>query len=282
MSTYMFPGQGSQKIGMGETLFPHFPELLKQAEDILGYSLTRLCLEDPLQQLHQTQYTQPALYVVNALSYLEKIHVTREKPDYLIGHSLGEYNALYAAGVFNFTTGLQLVKKRGELMSQATDGAMAAIVGLKTEMVKALLAEHHLSHVTIANDNSYTQAVISGVKNDVEHAVALFKQAGAIMAVLLKTSGAFHSPLMKSAQEQFAHFACDYSFAAPMIPVFANTTAEPYRPHEIPQKLIEQISHPVRWTETIAYLLAQGETEFEEIGPGKVLTGMVKRIKNGQ
>jgi malonyl CoA-acyl carrier protein transacylase len=277
MTTYLFPGQGSQSKGMGDDLFTQFPELTTKADILLGYSIQTLCLEDPLQQLDQTQYTQPALYVVNALSYLKN----EQKPHYVAGHSLGEYNALFASGVFDFETGLKLVKKRGELMSQATGGAMTAIIGLKDHEIQAILKNANIPSVVIANYNSHSQTVISGPKLDVEKLNPLFEQAGAKMVIPLKVSGAFHSPSMQTAQQEFAEFLSQFTFHAPQIPVIANVTATPYPASGIADYLAKQITHPVRWTETIEYLLAQGETEFEEIGPGKVLAGLVKRIKMG-
>jgi len=284
MSVYMFPGQGSQIKDMGKDLFALFPELILKADQILGYSIKDICLEDFQQQLNQTQYTQPALYTVNALTYFKKIQDIGKsnKPSFVAGHSLGEYNALLAAEVFDFETGLQLVKKRGELMSQATGGAMAAVVGLKADTIKTLLIQNDLMNVTIANDNSHTQSVLSGQKENIARAQVICEQAGAMMVVPLKVSGAFHSPYMRTAQEQFQEFLSRFEFSPPTIPVISNYTAQPYSANEIHRNLAQQITHPVRWTETIKYLLKQGETEFEEIGPGIVLNGLLRRIKNEQ
>jgi malonyl CoA-acyl carrier protein transacylase len=278
----LFPGQGSQVRGMGSDLFDHFPEFTAKADALLGYSLKTLCLDDPEQLLDQTQYTQPALYTVNALTYFKKLQETGQKPNFVAGHSLGEYNALLAAEVFDFETGLKLVKKRGELMSQAIGGAMAAVIGLKADVLKALFIENDLMDVNIANDNSHTQIVISGKKEGVARAQTLCEQAGAMMIIPLKTSGAFHSPYMRAAQEQFQTFLSQLQFATPTIPVIANCTAQPYIPTDIHKNLAQQITHPVRWTETIEFLFAQGEMGFEELGPGTVLTNLVRRIKNGQ
>lgn len=284
MITYIFPGQGSQAKGMGAELFNQFPELVEQADAILGYSIVELCLRDPHAHLDRTDATQPALFVVNALAYLNKIQQAGQKPDYLAGHSLGEYNALLAAEVFDFATGLTLVKQRGLLMEQATQGAMAAVIGLTPEHIENICRDHGLSHISIANYNSKNQLVISGCTEEIALALPLFQQAGALMVKALPVSGAFHSPFMHEAQQSFAEFLQAFHFAPPKIPVIANVTALPYPSdsESIKEMLIIQISHPIRWAESMHYLLAQGQREFEEVGPGKVLAGLIRRIKNGQ
>lgn len=281
MTTYVFPGQGSQTRGMGAELFPLFPDLVQAASQILGYSIQGLCLEGHDEQLNKTHYTQPALFVVNALTYLKKLEETGAKPHYVAGHSLGEYNALFAAGVFDFATGLRLVQQRGELMSQATGGAMAAIVGLNNGDVQKLIEAHQLLEIRIANYNSHTQVVISGPKDDIIAAQPFFEQAGA-MFILLKVSGAFHSPFMGSAQQHFAQFLHGFQFNPPTIPVIANVNATPYPLDAVSAHLAHQITHPVQWTKTIEYLMQQGETDFQEVGPGKILTGLIRRIQKGQ
>lgn len=281
MTTYVFPGQGSQVRGMGQEVFPLFPELVEQANHILGYSIEGLCLEGHDEQLNRTFYTQPALFVVNALTYLHKIQQTGKKPDYVAGHSLGEYNALFAAEVFDFATGLKLVQERGDLMSKAAGGGMAAVIGLKHDIVQNLLNEHNLLEIRIANFNSHTQIVISGPKDDIIAAQAFFEQAGA-MYIPLKVSGAFHSPYMGPAQQQFATFLHRFKFNTPSIPVIANINALPYQETDTASHLAHQITHPVQWTKTIEYLVNKGENNFEEIGPGKVLTGLIRRIQKGQ
>lgn len=282
MSTYIFPGQGSQFKGMGTDLFAKFPVLVKKADDILKYSIESLCLEDPQQQLNLTQFTQPALYIINALTYYSQLQEGGQKPNFVAGHSLGEYNALLAADVFDFETGLKLVKKRGELMSQASGGGMLAVIGLEADDLKTSLIQNGLINISIANYNSYTQIVVSGQGSDIALAQPLLEQAGAVMVIPLKVSGAFHSTYMQAAQVQFEAFLKDFDFSSPNIPVIANTTAEHYLTTDIHRNLIQQITQPVRWTETISYLLAQGETDFKEVGPGAVLSGLVRRIKNGK
>ncbi|MDF2564141.1 MAG: PfaD family protein [Massilibacillus sp.] len=281
MVTYVFPGQGSQTKGMGDGLFDEFEELTLQADGVLGYSIKELCLEDPNQTIGMTQYTQPALYVVNALSYLQKVNNIGEKPDFVAGHSLGEYNALFAAGAFDFATGLKLVQKRGELMSHAIGGGMAAVIGLTAEQVADALISNGLENIDIANYNSPTQIVISGRRTDIENAQPIFERVkGVKMYVILKTSGAFHSRYMEQSRKEYEGFISNIQFSELMIPVISNFTARPYKQSEIRQNLIQQITHPVKWTESIRYLMGLGEMEFEEIGPGKVLSGLARRIKN--
>lgn len=280
MLAYMFPGQGSQKRGMGQDLFAQFPEYTAQADALLGYSIQALCLEDAQQQLNNTQYTQPALYVVNAFSYLKTLADGQPKPDYVIGHSLGEYNALFAAEVFDFATGLALVKKRGELMSQMHGGGMAAVVGLSSQELTSLLEEQGLSGVKIANYNSYQQMVISGPQADIQRAQPLFAEMGKVSFIPLSVSGAFHSLYMLSAQQAFAEFVQEIEFATPSIPVIANVDAAPYHPAVVKSNLIQQIAQPVLWTKTIEYLQAKPNMQFQEIGPGTVLSGLLRRITN--
>lgn len=281
MTSFIFPGQGSQSKGMGGTLFDEFKELTAEADEILGYSIKELCLEDPHSNLGQTQYTQPALYIVNALSYLNRIQETGKKPDFVAGHSLGEYDALFAAGAFDFATGLKLVKKRGQLMSLATGGGMAAVIGLKEEQIAEALKHNNLQNIEMANYNSPTQIVLSGSKQDIEYAKPIFEQIKDVqMFIVLKTSGAFHSRYMEEAKTEFDVFLHAFKFSELTIPVISNVHARPYKQSDIKQNLVEQITHPVKWTESIRYLLGCGEMEFEEIGVGKVLTGLVRRIKN--
>ncbi|MBN9231694.1 MAG: [acyl-carrier-protein] S-malonyltransferase [Legionella sp. 40-6] len=278
MLTYLFPGQGSQFQGMGEDLFIQFPELTQQADDYLGYSIAELCKTDTQQKLHLTQYTQPALYTVSALSYLKIEAESTTLPDYVAGHSLGEYNALFAAGVFDFITGLKLVSKRGELMSQAQNGGMAAVVGIKRPQLEKILAEYQLTELTIANDNAPEQKVLSGLQVDINRAQEIFSRLN-ITFIPLKVSGAFHSSFMAPAQQEFSQFLDSFSFNKPKIPVLANVNAKPYNPMAIKNNLVQQITQTVEWTTTIEYLLAKPNMAFKEIGPGSVLTGLLKKIQ---
>lgn len=282
MTSYVFPGQGSQVRGMGSDLFPQFPDRVQQANTILGYSIQNLCLDDPNDELNKTEFTQPALYIVNVLSYLKKMQESDVKPTYLAGHSLGEYSALFAANVFDFETGLKLVKKRGELMSQASGGGMAAVIGLASDKIQTLLAENNINTISVANYNSHTQVVVTGLKEDIEKVKPLFESAGAKRYIPLNVSGAFHSPYMQIAQNAFADYLQQFNFLPPIIPVIANVNAKPYPENQTTQLLAQQITHPVMWTQSIEYLIEQGENLFEEIGPGKVLSGLIRRIQQGQ
>ncbi|MBT2288310.1 ACP S-malonyltransferase [Paenibacillus albidus] len=280
MITYVFPGQGAQKKGMGGCLFDEFHELTKQADEVLSYSIRELCLNDPQGNLNQTQFTQPALYTVNALSYLKTIIDTGQKPDFVAGHSLGEYNALFASGAFDFRTGLELVKKRGELMSRATGGGMAAIIGLTEEKIRETLLMNRLDGIDVANLNAPVQIVISGTKADIELAQTVFEKTNGVeMFVPLRTSGAFHSRYMQEAKQEFKEFLAQYHFLDLKIPVISNVQARPYTASAIQENMVEQITQPVKWTESIRYLMGKGHMKFEEIGVGKVLTGLITRIQ---
>jgi trans-AT polyketide synthase/acyltransferase/oxidoreductase domain-containing protein len=280
MLTFVFPGQGSQSKGMGGTLFEEFTEQTALADQILGYSIKELCLEDPYLNLSLTQFTQPAIYVVNAFSYLKRLRETGRKPDFVAGHSLGEYNALLAAEVFDFETGLRLVKRRGELMGKATGGGMAAVIGITEEQIAEILNKYDLQTLAIANLNSPYQIVISGPKGDIGKAESIFMEIKDVkMFTSLKTSGAFHSCYMEAAKENFQLFIKDFYFQRPTIPVISNVSGRPCPQTRIGQTLVEQITHPVKWTESIRYLMGFGEMDFAEIGSGKILTGLIQRIK---
>ncbi len=278
MTAYLFPGQGSQQKGMGGDVFDEFSDHTAKADAILGYSIKSLCHENPNNDLSQTQFTQPALYVVNALSYLKKLQSQPVPPAYVAGHSLGEYNALFAAGVFDFETGLKLVQKRGQLMSQASGGSMAAVVGCDLESIQKIIQENVLSSIDIANFNSPTQIVIAGPKEDLIKAEQHFKAAGARF-LLLNVSAPFHSRYMQTAMEEFSRFIESFNFAAPKIPVIANVDARPYQTQLIKHNLVEQIRKSVQWNDSIRYLLGKGIEDYEEIGPGKVLTSLIVKIQ---
>lgn len=285
MIAFLFPGQGSQKRGMGQGLFDEVREYAtaeKEVDTILGYSLRKLCLEDTDNRLKETQFTQPSLYVVNALHYYKAVG-QGIRPSYLAGHSLGEYNALLAAGVFDFLTGLRLVKKRGELMSQVKNGGMGAVIALDADVIAKVITENGLSAIDVANFNSPSQTVVSGPVEEIKRAGPLFEKAGARLYLPLPVSAAFHSRYMADAAKAFAEFLRPVSLAAPKIPVVANVTARPYPAHG-PSPLVKsllagQIANSVQWLESIRFLISQGVTQFCEIGPGNVLTKTVQQIQ---
>ncbi len=284
MIAFLFPGQGSQYRGMGQQLFDEvreFTSVEKSVDELLGYSMRKLCLEDPDNKLKQTQHTQPSLYVVNALYYYKALSQGAH-PSYVAGHSLGEYNALLVAGVFDFLTGLRLVIKRGELMARMRNGAMAAVVGLDADQVARVLAENRLSGVDVANFNAPKQIVISGPVPDIQRSAPLFEEAGASMYMPLQVSAAFHSRYMSDVAQTFNEFIAPIPFSAARVPVIANVNAAPYpsdHSSAIKAGLADQIKSPVQWTRTIRFLLARGVTEFKEIGPGNVLTRLVQQIR---
>jgi trans-AT polyketide synthase/acyltransferase/oxidoreductase domain-containing protein len=276
---WLFPGQGSQKKGMGEHLFPAFPELTDKASDLLGYSIKELCLDPANRNLNLTQYTQPALYVVNALAYLQLKEEAGEVPDFVAGHSLGEYNALFAAGALDFETGLRLVQKRGALMAMMKDGGMAAVKGLSEEAIKDVLQQHGLDEIDVANYNSQNQIVLSGPKELINRSGHYFEAAGASLYFVLNVSGAFHSRYMLPARQEFELFLQQFQFAAPKIPVVSNVEAALYRQDKIRSLLADQLIKPVRWTDSVLFLSNQGSITFKEVGPGDVLTKLVFGIQ---
>ncbi|WP_434339310.1 AMP-binding protein [Motilimonas cestriensis] len=273
MKTCIFSGQGSQKRGMGKSLFPKYSSLIKDIDNILGYSIEELCCYDPDGKLNQTEFTQPAIYVVNALNYFDT------KPENItsyLGHSLGEYNALLAAGAFDFLTGLELVKKRGQLMNQVQGGGMMAIIGLDCHTLEAHIAQSGLNSLCLANINTHEQMVIAGWHNDLIAFKALLESLPAVKAcVMLKTSGPFHSWHMTAAAEAFSHFVREQTFCNLSTPVISNVTARPYPQNAIPDLLVKQLTHQVLWTDSIQYLSLQGCHEFHEMGESRVVSGMV-------
>lgn len=274
---YLFPGQGSQSRGMGLELFDRFPQKVAAANDILGWSVRDLCLEDPDGRLRQTRFTQPALYLVSTLAYLHAVEESGREPDAAAGHSVGEYAALFAAGAFDFETGLGLVKRRGELMAQASGGAMAAVIGLSTDRVADLLDER-LPQLDLANLNGPTQVVISGPESDIEAGAAVFQEAGA-RYIRLNVSGAFHSRYMADARGQMQTALAAMDFQPLKFPVVSNVEARPYSRERIGELLGRQLTESVRWVESVRFLLSEGHDEFEELGPGQVLTKLVQSIR---
>jgi len=275
----MFPGQGSQSLGMGAELFERYSGLVAEADAVLGYSIKELCLVDADDKLQRTDYTQPALYVVDCLSYLAKVEDEKISPNFVIGHSLGEYAALYAAGAFDFTVGLKLVQKRGALMNAATGGGMAAILGMTGDAVASALTELGAGSIDVANFNAPGQTVISGPKADIEAFAPQLKEKGARRVVILPVSGAFHSRYMKPAANEFEAFLAGFSFNRLKIPCIANCSAQPYTDDSVGSNLVRQIYSSVRWVETVKSLRGQGADTFLEIGPGTVLSGLARQIE---
>ncbi|MFD4537792.1 ACP S-malonyltransferase [Kitasatospora sp. NPDC058397] len=280
MLAVIFAGQGSQEKGMGAEVFERYPGLVQYASDVLGYDLVSLCTEDPDGLLGRTEYTQPALFVVNALRTFERVHRGDRAADVYLGHSLGEYNALLAAGVFTFETGLRLVAKRGELMAAASGGGMTAVMNTPPERLLEILAEDGADGVDIAGLNTGSQVVIAGTPPVLDAAHACLEKRE-IRFVRLKVSAPFHSRYMEPARVRFAEFLTEFEFADPDTPVISNVTGRPYEPGQVTHMLTEQLVAPVRWTDSVRGLLdGDAEPEFTEIG-GLALTHMVFKIRAG-
>ncbi len=286
MFAFVCPGQGSQSVGMGKALAEAFPEaraVFEEVDDTLSQKLSQLMFEGPIEVLTQTQNAQPALFAVSAAIHAVIQKSTSAKPAYVAGHSLGEYSALVIAGVLDIATTTKLLRHRGNAMSQAVPantGAMAAILGLDCEALHGIVATAAEGQVcVVANDNAPGQVVISGHAEAVERASALATQAGAKRAVMLPVSGPFHSPLMAPAADAMAQALGAIKFHAPLAPVVANVTAAPEsNPDRLRQLLVEQVTGQVRWRESVAQMAARGVTRLIEVGAGKVLTGLGKRI----
>lgn len=287
---FVFPGQGSQAVGMGRDLYEESPAartIFEQADTTLGFALSQLCFEGPEAQLTATEYAQPALLTVSTALLAALAEQTAAQgaaaiePAYVAGHSLGEYSALVAAGALEFPTALKLVKRRGELMAQADSGGMAAIIGLDEPTLEAICQEASTdgAQVVIANYNAPGQLVLSGATQAIEQAIALAKGRGAKRAMPLKVSAAFHSPLMRAAAEGLASSITAATIGDARVPVISNVQAQPIRTaDEIRHELAEQVTSPVRWIASVRAMADAGVDTFIEIGPGSVLTGLIKRI----
>lgn len=283
---YLFPGQGSQFVGMGKDLYESYPEikeLYQQANDIMGLNLATICFDGPEEDLKQTQITQPAIFV-HSIAVFELIKNEFPPPSAVAGHSLGEYSALVAAGSLSFEDGLGLVKIRGELMQKAgTDkpGTMGAIIGLDAGIIHEICDSlESTGIVRAANYNSPGQIVISGDVEAVRAAMDLAKVKGAKRAVELVVSGAFHSPLMEGAAEGLSEALKKAEIIDAQVPVYTNVQAAPSTKNsEIRELLFKQLTHPVRWEEIIINMSSDHITDYFELGPGKVLSGLNKRIK---
>ncbi len=285
---FVFPGQGSQYVGMGRDLYETYAEakaLFDEADSILGFPLSRLCFEGPMPELNDTINTQPALLTVS-VALLRTLELDELKPVAVAGHSMGEYTALVAAGALDFADGLKLVRERGRVMKRAGErhpGGMAAIIGLDAKTLKEICQEASIqfpaSSVQPANYNSPGQIVISGHKDALGRALELAEERGARRVIPLAVSIASHSPLMRSAAQALADVVADIEFHQPRLPVIANVTAAPLTTvAEIREELVKQLTSTVRWVESVEYMIAQGVTTFVEIGPKNVLTGLIRRI----
>ncbi len=288
-TAFVFPGQGSQVVGMGKALAEAYPiaqETFQQADEILGFALSHLCFEGPEEELNDTYNTQPALYVagIAALRALQT-EVPQAMPACVAGHSLGELTALTAIGALSFEDGLRLVRERGRLMKLAGErspGAMAALLGLDADVVRELCAQAQTETggaLVLANDNCPGQIVISGDNTALEKGLELAKDAGAKRAVKLAVSIAAHSPLMESVADDFKAVLADTEFEQPTVPVYGNVTAETLVDvAAIRDELGKQLTHSVRWTESVQAMIANGMEQFIECGSGNVLAGLLRRI----
>ena len=273
---YIFPGQGSQFPGMGQELYPGHKALMESANDILGFRITDIMFNGTADDLKATRVTQPAIFLHSVV--LAKSQAGA--PDMVAGHSLGEFSALVAAGALSFEDGLRLVSLRAQAMQECCEmqpGAMAAIIGLPDARIEEVCAG--IPGVVPANYNSPGQVVISGEEAAVDKACEILKADGAKRALRLPVSGAFHSPLMEPAREKLARAIEATPFQAPRCPVYQNVTAAPTEdPAVIRENCLKQLTSPVKWTQSVINMAADGATEFVELGPGTVLTGLVKRI----
>lgn len=283
---YVFPGQGSQRVGMGLDLYKSSAEARQtfdEADETLGFPISRLCFEGPEDKLQQTEYAQPAI-MVNSIAALRAAIKSSESPvtgnpAFVAGHSLGEYTALVAARCVDFQEAIRIVFERGRLMQEAglgKPGGMAAVMGLDLAALEAICQE---TKTRISNINCPGQTIISGLKEDLAKAVALAKDKGARRTVYLEVSGAFHSHLMRPALEELASVIDSVKFRDPIYPVIANTTAKPLeKASEIKRELVEQLCSCVRWQSSIEYMIDSGVSTFVEIGPGRVLSRLIRYI----
>lgn len=287
-TAFVFPGQGSQKVGMGREFYEGTAigrQVFDQADALLGFPLSELCFEGPAETLTRTENAQPAIFTVSVIAF-QLLSEKLPAPDAVAGHSLGEYSALTAAGALSFEDGLRTVRRRGELMAEIGDtvkGAMAAILNLAPEVVaEVCAAASDAGRVEVANYNGPDQTVISGEDAAVDRACALAKERGAKRAMKLNVAAPFHSSLMAPLTEEMGRVLSELTVSAPRIPVIANVTADYVRTaDEIRAALTRQVAGSVRWTETVQRLAAEGFAETVEVGPGRVLTGMTPRIAAG-
>tara|TARA_R100000935_G_C2837331_1_gene168895 strand:+ start:511 stop:1392 length:882 start_codon:yes stop_codon:yes gene_type:complete len=282
MKAYIFPGQGAQFEGMGLDLYEQYPEaqkLFKRANEILGFSITDIMFRGSAEDLKQTKVTQPAIFLHSVI--MSKIMGEVFKPDMVAGHSLGEISALVANNTLEFEAALKLVYKRALAMQKACElepSTMAAVLGMEDEMVEAICAEIE-GTVVAANYNCPGQLVISGDLTSVEKACEVLKERGAKRALILPVGGAFHSPLMEPARKELAEAIEATTFSNPSCPIYQNvSTFAVTDPEEIKKNLVFQLTAPVKWTHSVRNMISDGAVEFIEVGPGKVLQGLVKKI----
>ncbi len=283
---WVFPGQGSQYVGMGREVSEAYPvarEVFQEADGVLGFSLTQLCMHGDEAELRKTENTQPAILTTSIA--LLRVLKKREIPvNFVAGHSLGEYSALVAAGALPFAEAVRLVRIRGKLMEEAVPagkGAMAAILGMEQSDLAKICEEVSAAGqlVDLANLNCPGQIVISGTREGVEEACKRAKETGARRAMMLEVSGPFHSRLMQPAAEMFQRWLNEATFSVAKVPLVANVTALPVQdPEEIRELLYRQVASPVRWEESVRWLLSQGVDTFVEIGPGSVLSGLIRKV----
>ena len=282
-TAYVFPGQGSQWTGMGHDLYTNLPgarAVFEEADSVLGFPLSRLCFEGPEDVLRQTVNAQPAIMTVS-IAYLRTSPQLKDRPrpSFVAGHSLGEYTALVAASTLSFAEALRLARERGRLMQEAgnqTSGGMLAVIGLDEATVQSVC---QATGMEIANINCPGQIAISGPSHVLEAATQLAKEKGAQRVVPLPVSGAFHSRLMKPAADGMAQAVSSLQFQDAVIPIVANTTAEPMTSgNSLKAELLNQLCHSVLWQKSVEWMIKEGAHEFVEIGPGQVLTGLIKRI----
>lgn len=284
---FVFPGQGAQAVGMGKDLAEQFStarEVFETFDKVTELDLSNVVFDGPKETLTQTLYTQPGILAASIAAFQVFVEQTDLQPTVSAGHSLGEYGALYAAGVITMEQSAQLIKQRATLMSDAPAGAMAAVLGMNATAVNEVIETYKTNHpdakICVANDNSPAQQVISGDKDAVDALIPLIKEAGAKRVIPLAVSGAFHSPLMTPAAEQFAEFVSEFEFQSAQFPVITNvdaaltTEADAFK-----TKLGQQINHSVRWTQTMATMIEDaGINTVIEFGPGTVLTGLMKKF----